>query len=213
MKRITRRDAVSMSAAVLALAGCTDAINNGGGDERGDEPTVEPTDESELAPEETLKYGEWSQAPRDIAVAVDGFEIIREEVPAEVGEEGNNKLNEDEQLVIVDFRAKNISNEDRDATVDIYKRFGVFTDPDTYYGYGDLLNGPTVCEYGNCRDIHAEDMEVRKTELVGGNLAAGSIKKMWFPAPTDITPKSEISIRYDDRYRFHEEGAFFVEWQ
>ena len=203
-----------MSAAVLALAGCTDAISNGGGsEERGDEPTVEPTDESELAPEETLEYGEWSRVPRDVAVAVDGFEIIREELPAEVGEEGTNELNEDEQLVIIDFRAKNVSNRDKDMTADIPDRFGVFTGPEEYYGQGDRLDGPTVCKYGNCRDIIAEDMKVRETELVGGSLAAGSVKKMWYPVPTEVAPKSEVSIRYDDRYRFHEDGAFFVEWQ
>jgi len=56
-------------------------------------------------------------------------------------------------------------------------------------------------------------MKVRETELVGGSLAAGSVKKMWYPVPTKVAPKSEVSIRYDDRYRFHEDGAFFVEWQ
>jgi hypothetical protein len=166
-----------------------------------------------LKPEETLEFGEWSQAPRTVAVAVDGFEIFRGEVPAAVGEEGSNELEDDEQLVVVDFRAKNISNEDRSATVDIWQRFGVFTSPGTYYGYGDTLEGPCVYRYGECRKLGSKDMEVRETELVGGDLESGSVKQMWFPAATDRVPRSEVSIRYDDRNRFKDEGEFFVEWE
>jgi len=56
-------------------------------------------------------------------------------------------------------------------------------------------------------------MEVRETELLGRGLESGSVKEMWFPVATDRVPRSEISIRYDDRNRFNEEGEFFVEWQ
>jgi len=213
MKEITRRDAVSMSAAVLALAGCTDAINNGDeSEERGDEPTVEPTDESELAPAETLNFGEWSNAPDDVAVTVDDFEIIRGEVPAQVGEDGSNKLDDGEQLVIVDIRAKNISNEDMWATVGSAKRFAVFTGPRTYYPFGTKPSGLEVCEYGGCRKPFLEDLQVRKKPGFGDEIPAGETKEMWWGAATERASRSEISIRYDDLHRFREDGVYTVEW-